>query len=74
MQLARNLFLTKTKTLSRKLQEVILAFMLDGDNVYLTKDEIMALYLNIVELGPDIYGVKEAAEHYFDKQPRAHAC
>ena len=71
MQLARNLFLTKTKTLSRKLQEVILAFMLDGDNVYLTKDEIMALYLNIVELGPDIYGVKEAAEHYFDKQPLA---
>ena len=69
MQLARNLFLTKTKTLSRKLQEVILAFMLDGDNVYLTKNEIMTLYLNIVELGPDIYGVKEAAKHYFDKQP-----
>jgi len=71
MQLARNLFLTKSKTLSRKFQEIIMAYMLDGDGVYCTKFQILELYINIVELGPDIYGIKEAARHYFDKEPAA---
>ncbi|MEE2757583.1 MAG: biosynthetic peptidoglycan transglycosylase [Myxococcota bacterium] len=71
MQLARNLFLTKSKTLSRKIQEIIMAYMLDGDGVYCTKFQILELYINIVELGPDIYGIKEAAKHYFDKDPAA---
>ena len=66
MQLARNLFLTREKTLSRKLQEIILAWLLEQR---LDKDEIMALYLNVVEFGPDIYGIGEAAQHYFEKTP-----
>jgi hypothetical protein len=66
MQLARNLFLSRHKTLSRKLQEVILAWLIEER---LDKDEIMAIYLNVVELGPDIYGIGEAAKHYFDKLP-----
>jgi len=66
MQLARNLFLSRQKTLSRKLQEVILAWLIEER---LDKDEIMALYLNVVELGPDIYGIGEAAQHYFAKKP-----
>lgn len=62
MQLAKNLYLDRGKTLSRKLQEVILTAYLEQE---LSKDEIMELYLNIVELGPMVYGIGPAAEHYF---------
>lgn len=62
MQLAKNLYLDRGKTLSRKLQEVLLTAYLEQE---LTKDELMELYLNIVELGPMIYGIGPAAEHYF---------
>jgi membrane peptidoglycan carboxypeptidase len=64
MQLAKNLFLSREKTLSRKLEEVVLTDYLEGA---FTKDEIMELYLNVVEFGPDIYGVGAAAEHYFGR-------
>jgi hypothetical protein len=62
MQLARNLFLSREKTLSRKLQEVFLTWMLERT---LTKDRILEIYANIVELGPDVFGFPEAAGYYF---------
>ena len=68
MQLARNLFLNRRKTLSRKLEEIVVAWLLEQ---YFDKDELMTLYLNVVEFGPDIFGVKEAAAHYFNVHPRA---
>ncbi|HEY3499709.1 MAG TPA: biosynthetic peptidoglycan transglycosylase [Polyangiaceae bacterium] len=64
MQLAKNLYLGREKTLSRKVQEALLTMLLEER---LSKQEIMELYLNIVELGPGIYGVGQAAEHYFAK-------
>lgn len=64
MQLAKNLFLSREKTLSRKLEEVVLTDYLEDA---FTKDELMELYLNVVEFGPDIYGVGAAAEHYFGR-------
>jgi hypothetical protein len=66
MQLAKNLFLSREKTLARKLEELILADYLEQA---FTKDEMMELYLNIIEFGPDIYGVTSAAEHYFGRKP-----
>lgn len=66
MQLAKNLFLSREKTLARKLQEIVLADALEQT---LTKDEIMELYLNVIEFGPDIYGIGAAAEHYFGRSP-----
>jgi len=66
MQLAKNLFLSREKTLSRKLEELILADYLERT---FKKDEMMELYLNIIEFGPDIYGVKNAAAHYFGRRP-----
>ncbi len=66
MQLARNLFLNRRKTLSRKLQELVLTWMLEQR---FSKDELLELYLNIVEFGDDIYGIREAADHYFEKAP-----
>lgn len=66
MQLARNLFLNRRKTLSRKFEEVILAWLLEKN---LSKRELLALYLNVVEFGHEVFGVGDAARHYFHKSP-----
>jgi hypothetical protein len=66
MQLAKNLFLTREKTLSRKLEEIILADYLEQ---VFRKDDMMELYLNVIEFGPNVYGVVQAAEHYFGRRP-----
>jgi hypothetical protein len=66
MQLAKNLFLTREKTMSRKLEELILADYLEQ---VFTKQEMMELYLNIIEFGPKVYGVTAAAAHYFGRKP-----
>jgi hypothetical protein len=66
MQLAKNLFLSRDKTLSRKLEELILTDYLEQA---FTKDEMMELYLNIIEFGPNVYGVTAAADHYFGRKP-----
>lgn len=67
MQLAKNLLLSHEKTLSRKLQEMVLTWLLE--RTY-SKQRLMELYLNVVEFGPQIYGVTAAAEHYFGKIPK----
>jgi hypothetical protein len=66
MQLAKNLFLSRQKTLSRKIEEVILTDYLEQA---FRKDDMMELYLNVIEFGPDVYGVTRAAEHYFGRKP-----
>ncbi|NUQ78471.1 MAG: transglycosylase domain-containing protein [Polyangiaceae bacterium] len=63
MQLAKNLYLDRTKNLSRKLQEAVLTMYLEQE---LTKEQIMELYLNVVEFGPMVYGIGSAARHYFN--------
>lgn len=65
-QLVKNLYLTREKTLSRKLEEAIISMEMERR---FTKDQILTLYINVVEYGPDIYGVKRAARFYFGKQP-----
>lgn len=64
MQLAKNVFLKRSKTIGRKVQEALLTIALES---CLTKDQIMELYLNAVEFGPDLYGIGPAAKHYFDE-------
>ncbi len=66
-QLAKNLFLTQERTVSRKLQEVALAFWLEHK---FTKAEIIELYLNRVYFGSGAYGVEAAAQRYFGKSAR----
>lgn len=65
MQLAKNLYLGKEKTLGRKLQEAALTVLLEQQ---LSKQELMELYLNVVEFGPGIYGIGPAAHYYFAKR------
>lgn len=66
MQLAKNLYLSFDKTMSRKLQEAVLTTLLEQE---LSKEEMMELYLNVIEYGPGIYGITAAAEHYFKTTP-----
>ena len=66
MQLAKNLWLDRTKTLGRKAQELFLAMALDS---CLSKDEILETYLNVVEFGPAIYGIYDGARYWFKKVP-----
>jgi hypothetical protein len=66
MQLAKNLFLVREKTLSRKLEEIVLADYLEQ---VFRKDDLLELYLNVVEFGPDVYGITQAASHYFGRSP-----
>ena len=66
MQLAKNLFLSRDKTLSRKLEEVVLTDYLEQT---FSKNELMELYLNVIEFGPAVYGITSASEHYFGRTP-----
>lgn len=67
MQLAKNLFLHREKTLARKVQEVLLTWWLESA---LSKAEILELYLNVIEYGPAVYGITQASQHYFGRHPR----
>lgn len=64
MQVARNFFLTKEKTLTRKLYEVLLANKIES---HLSKDQILELYMNQIYLGQRAYGFASAAQIYFGK-------
>jgi len=65
-QLAKNLYLTQEKTLSRKFKELILTKRIEEK---FKKNQILEKYLNVVEFGEKIYGVRAATEYYFQKPP-----
>jgi len=65
MQAARSAFFTQEQTVRRKLQEVFVTYRLEHE---FTKQEILALYLNVIFFGQRSYGVAAAAETYFGKQ------
>jgi monofunctional glycosyltransferase len=67
-QTAKNLFLSQKKTLSRKIEEIYLAKRMEQE---LPKERILELYLNIVELGPMVFGIGHGAHYYFDKPARS---
>ena len=67
MQLVKNVFLAREKTLVRKLQEVALTWWMERS---LDKTSILELYLNVVEFGPGIYGIGPAARFFFGVEPR----
>jgi monofunctional glycosyltransferase len=67
-QAAKNLFLSREKTFTRKLKEIYLAKRMEQE---LTKGRILELYLNVVELGPMVYGVGHGSRYYFAKPASA---
>ena len=64
MQVARNFFLTRKKTYSRKITEILLALKIDKE---LSKDKVLELYLNKIFFGQRAYGVAAAAQAYYGK-------
>lgn len=67
-QTVKNLFLSHRRTLARKLQEAVLTWRLEA---HLDKRAILERYLNIIELGPGVFGVEEAARYWFGKSATA---
>ncbi|MEY8194363.1 MAG: penicillin-binding protein 1A [Cycloclasticus sp.] len=65
MQVARNFFLSKEKTYSRKIREIILSLSIEQ---HLSKQQILTLYLNKIYLGHRSYGIAAAAEVYYNKK------
>lgn len=66
-QLARNLFLTRDKSILRKLKEAVLTIQLEQT---LTKERILELYLNCIEFGPEVYGLYAGSEYHFKTGPQ----
>lgn len=64
MQLARNLYLGHDRTLSRKWQEVAMAWILEHLTA-VPKERLLEIYLNVIEWGPDVHGADEAVRFYF---------
>lgn len=67
-QLAKNVFLTQERTMSRKVQEALLSLWLERNY---TKDQILELYMNRVYFGAGAYGVEAASQKFFGKSARA---
>ena len=67
-QLVKNLYLSKSKNLFRKAEEYLIVWLMGSQGV-VSKERLMEIYLNIIEWGPNVYGVTEACRYYFDKDP-----
>ncbi|MBK0369473.1 transglycosylase domain-containing protein [Flavobacterium agrisoli] len=68
MQLVKNVFLTREKTLSRKLEEILLVYLLENNRI-VSKSRMLEVYFNVIEWGPNVYGIGEASRFYFQKAP-----
>ncbi|WP_426669779.1 transglycosylase domain-containing protein [Mucilaginibacter sp. McL0603] len=68
MQLIKNAFLSREKTLARKVEEILIVWMIENNNV-MSKNRMLEVYFNIVEWGRNIYGIGEASHYYFGKSP-----
>ena len=69
MQLVKNVFLSRNKSVSRKLEEALIVWLIEQQRL-VSKDRMFEVYLNIIEWGPNVYGIGEASRFYFDKFPR----
>jgi len=68
MQLVKNVFMSRHKTVARKAEEALIVWLIESNRLT-SKERMFEVYLNIIELGPGIYGIGEASHFYFDKKP-----
>jgi hypothetical protein len=68
MQLVKNLFLSRQKTVARKIEEALIVYLIENLRLS-SKQRMFELYVNLIEWGPGIYGIKPASAYYFDKHP-----
>ena len=67
-QLIKNLYLNQEKNIARKAEEMLMVWIIEN-TAAVSKDRMLEIYLNIIEWGPDVYGIAEAAGYYFNKKP-----
>lgn len=68
MQLVKNVFLSRRKTLARKAEEILIVWLIESQRLT-SKARMFEVYLNIIEWGPGVFGIGEAAPFYFGKGP-----
>ena len=68
MQLVKNVFLSRQKTLARKVEEILIVWLIENNRL-ISKNRMLEVYFNIIEMGQNIYGIGEASRHYFGKSP-----
>jgi len=68
MQLVKNVFLNRNKTMMRKFEEIVLVWLMESSRA-VSKDRMLEIYLNVIEWGKNVYGIDEAANYYFGKKP-----
>lgn len=68
MQLVKNVFLNRNKTMMRKLEEILLVWLIEHSG-QVSKDRMFEVYLNVIEWGRNVYGIHEASSYYFGKTP-----
>jgi len=68
MQLIKNVFLHRKKTLNRKFEEILLVWLMESSG-RVSKDRLFEIYFNVIEWGKNVYGITEAADYYFKKKP-----
>ncbi len=68
MQLVKNVYLNRKKTVARKAEEALIVWLIESNRLY-SKERMLEVYFNIIELGPNVYGIGEASEFYFKKSP-----
>lgn len=70
MQLVKNIYLSRQKTIARKIEEMLIVWLIENQHL-VTKNRLFEVYLNLIEWGPNVYGITEASRFYFGKQPSA---
>lgn len=68
MQLVKNVYLNRNKTIVRKLEEILIVWLIESTRA-VSKERMFEVYLNVIEWGRNVYGITEAAHYYFNKQP-----
>ncbi|MFA6945430.1 MAG: biosynthetic peptidoglycan transglycosylase [Pedobacter sp.] len=68
MQLVKNVYLNRQKTLARKIEEILIVWIMENGHLS-SKERMFETYLNLIEWGRNVYGIGEASRYYFDKHP-----
>ncbi len=68
MQLVKNVYLSRQKTMARKVEEMLIVWIIENSNLS-SKQRMFEVYLNLIEWGRNVYGIGEASRYYFGKHP-----
>lgn len=68
MQLVKNVYLNRTKNVARKIEEMLIVWVIENTNM-VSKNRMFEVYLNLIEWGRNVYGIGEASRFYFDTTP-----